>query len=94
LRQAFANALLTLGRLHVEAERYELAVDLYRRAVTHDRYLEEAHRELIRCLAHQSEPALALRQYETLEHILAELDVSPSPETEALVARLRRGERV
>lgn len=94
LQQMFTDALLTLGRLHVETEHHEQAAATYRRALAHDRYLEEAHRELMRCLARQGEPALALRQYETLERVLAELDVSPSPETKALVARVRRGERI
>lgn len=94
LRQALADALLLLGRLQVEAERYDLAANVYRQVLTHDPYVEEAHRELLRCLARPGAPALALRQYETLERVLAELDVLPSPESLALAERLRRGERI
>jgi DNA-binding SARP family transcriptional activator len=94
LRQAFEDALLTLGEFHFEAERYEQAAETYRRALAHDRYLEAAHRELMRSLARQGEHGLALQQYEIVLRTLQELEAPPSSETRVLAERLRRGEPI
>jgi predicted ATPase/DNA-binding SARP family transcriptional activator len=94
LRQAFEDALLTLGGFHFEAGRYEQAAKTYRHALAYDCYLEAAHRELMRSLARQGEHGLALQQYETLVHTLQELEAPPSTETRVLAERLRRGERI
>ncbi len=48
----------------------------------------------MRCLARQGEMGLALQQYESLVRVLQELGAPPSPETQRLVERLRRGEEV
>lgn len=90
----FTNALLTLGRLQVDAKDDEQATATYRRAIAHDGYLEEAHRELMRCLVRQGEHGLALQQYESIVRILQELGAPPSSETQKLVERLRRGEEM
>jgi DNA-binding SARP family transcriptional activator len=92
LRQAYLEALLTVGELQAEGERYDQAIIAYQRALAKDPYLEEAHHELIRCYARLNKRSLALRQYDSLTAALAELDATPSPATQALIEHLRRGE--
>ncbi len=94
LQQQFLDVLLLLGSLHQEGGRPEAAIAVYQRAVAHDPYLEDAHLELIRCLARSGRRRDALRQYTALAAALAELDAAPAPATEALAARIRRNEPV
>ena len=94
LQQQFLDALLLLGKLHQEGVRPDAAIAVYERAVAQDPYLEDAHLELIRCLARSGRRRDALRQYATLAAALAELDATPSPATAALAARIRRSESV
>jgi DNA-binding SARP family transcriptional activator len=83
------DALLTLGRLHDEAGRIEEALILYQQATEKEAYLEEAHLAIIRCYAQRRQRSRALRQYEHLTLALAELGATPSPDTQALIERLR-----
>jgi DNA-binding SARP family transcriptional activator/Flp pilus assembly protein TadD len=54
---------------------------------------EQAHRTIMRRHASRGDIARAIRQYQACRNALArELDLTPSPETEALLRRLRRGE--
>jgi DNA-binding SARP family transcriptional activator len=94
LLRAYLEALLALGGLHFEAERYPQAIATYQQALAKDPYLEEAHHELIRCYARISKRSQALRQYETLTAALAELNATPSSETQVLVECLRLGEQI
>ena len=94
LSRSYLEALLTLGDIHVEAERYQPAIAAYRQALSKDPYLEEAHHELIRCYARINKRSQALRQYETLTTALAELNATPSSETQILIERLRLGEQL
>jgi len=94
LQQQLLDALLLLGKLHQEGARPDAAIAVYERAVAQDPYLEDAHLELIRCLARSGRRRDALRQYATLAAALAELDATPSPATAALAARIRRSESV
>jgi DNA-binding SARP family transcriptional activator len=94
LARAYLEALLALGGIHFEAERYPQAITSYQRALAKDPYLEEAHHELIRCYARTGKRSQALRQYETLSAALAELNATPSAETQVLVERLRLGEQI
>ena len=58
-----------------------------------DPYREESHRQLMRILAMQQAPHLALTQYEKLRHLLqVEFGSEPSQETQALVQRITAGE--
>ena len=60
-----------------------------------DELSEEAHRQLMLCLARSGDRVEALRQYERLAGMLRkDLDAEPEGETRALVDRLRRAERV
>jgi DNA-binding SARP family transcriptional activator len=94
LARAYLDALLTLGELHFEAEHYALAIAVYQQALAKDPYLEEAHHELIRCFARTGKRSQALRQFETLTSVLAELNATPSLETQALIEHLRMGEQI
>ena len=94
LPRAYLEALLTLGGIHFEAERYPQAIATYQQAIVKDPYLEEAHHELIRCYARINKRSQALRQYDTLTAALAELNATPSSETQVLVDRLRLGEQL
>jgi predicted ATPase/DNA-binding SARP family transcriptional activator len=94
LARAYLDALLTLGELHFEAERYPLAINAYQQALDKDPYLEEAHHELIRCFARAGKRSQALRQYETLCNALAELNATPSAETQLLIEHLRHDEAI
>ncbi|CAG0928933.1 Putative HTH-type transcriptional regulator [Thermoflexales bacterium] len=95
LRKQFLDALLTLGQSFFDQQQYEQAAAAYQRVLTHDNYLELAHRELMRCLARQGEVGQALRHYQTLTELLRrEVGAPPSPQTKAVYERLKRGESV
>ncbi len=94
LSRAFLDALLTLGGLYFEGERTAQAIAVYQRALSKDPYLEEAHYELMRCYARIHKRSQALRQYETLCTALAELNATPSSETQLLIENLRLGEQI
>ncbi len=93
LRREHQEALMLLGRLLFARERYAEATKAYRKAIAHDDYMEEAHRELMRSHAAMGERGQALRHYEELVVLLREkLGASPAPETMELYERLRAGE--
>ncbi len=93
LQREYGEALLLLGGLLFGRGRHAEAADVYRKAVSHDPFLEEAHRGLMRCQAALGERGRALRHYEELVRLLDEqLGTPPAPETGALHERLRAGE--
>ncbi len=93
LRCLARDAWFLLGHIRAEQGQLAQAAEAFRQAITRDHYLEAAHRELIRCYAHQGEYSQAIRSYQTLvEWLRDELGTSPAPETIAIVERLRRGE--
>ena len=51
LRRAYGESLLLLGGLLLAQERHAEASEAYRKAISHDRFLEEAHRGLMRSQA-------------------------------------------
>jgi DNA-binding SARP family transcriptional activator/predicted ATPase len=72
----------------------ELAVVYARRWVEGFPWAEEAHRALISCLVADGRPDLALDAYAACRRILRkELDVDPSPETEALYREIQSKQR-
>ena len=92
LRRAYGESLLLLGGLLLAQERHAEAAEAYRKAISHDRFLEEAHRGLMRSQAALGERGRALRHYEELVVLLEEqLGATPAPETIALYERLRNG---
>ena len=93
LRRTYGEALLVLGELLAALGRHAEAADAYRKAISHDRFLEEAHRGLMRSQVALGEPGGALRHYEELARMLQEqLGSSPSSETISLYESLRSGE--
>jgi DNA-binding SARP family transcriptional activator len=93
LRRAHEEALLLLGALLVAQDRHAEAAEAYRRAISHDRFSEEAHRGLMRSQAAMGERGRALSHYAKLVGILKdEIGSSPAPETIALYESLRSGE--
>jgi two-component SAPR family response regulator len=95
LLRSYQEALLMLGGLLYGQERHAEAAEAYRKAIAHDRYLEEAYRRLMRSQAALGERGRAIRHYEELVEMLYEqLGTAPAPETSALYERLRAGEEV
>jgi predicted ATPase/DNA-binding SARP family transcriptional activator len=92
LRRANGEALLLLGGLLSTSRRHAEAAEVYRRAISHERFVEEAHRGLMRSYVALGEPGRALRHYDELARMLEEqLGASPSSETAALYESLRSG---
>jgi predicted ATPase/DNA-binding SARP family transcriptional activator len=95
LRRAYQEGLLLLGELLFAEERYAEAAEAYRKAIAHDRFMEEAHRGLMRSQAALGERGRAIKHYEELVEMLYEqLGTAPALETSALYERLRSGEDV
>ena len=95
LRRAYEEALLELGGLLFEGERYAEAAEAYRKAIAFDHYSEIAHRRLMQCYARMGEPGRALVHYRELSRMLGEeLGSSPAAESAELYERLRRGENL
>ncbi|HEU5230893.1 MAG TPA: BTAD domain-containing putative transcriptional regulator [Ktedonobacteraceae bacterium] len=93
LRQKYQDALLTLGQLYSAEKQYTQAAQAYSQLITHDSFLEIAHRELIRCYERLGERGQALRHYQTFVQMMKEeLGALPTNETTLLIERLRRGE--
>jgi DNA-binding SARP family transcriptional activator len=71
------------------------AAEAFRTALAADSYLEDAHRELMRCYARLGQRGQAVRHYQSLVALLREqIQAPPAPETEALYERIRQGEPV
>jgi len=91
LQDKYRSALKMLGELLAGSSAFDRAIEVYRKLVSHDLLMEEAHRELMRCYALKGERALALRQYQLLLAIMQdELGLLPSPETTALFRSLQQ----
>jgi DNA-binding SARP family transcriptional activator len=85
---------MELGGLLSEGRQPE-AAEVYRRAISHDRYSEGAHRGLMRCYARMGERGKAIEHYRSLvESLREELGSAPAPETVELHRRLREGEDI
>lgn len=95
LRRLWTTAMRATGELLTRMERFGEAADVYRQLVLREEFLEEAHRQLMTCLARAGDRAQALRVYERLASTLRdELEAEPDPDTTALFDRLRRAEAV
>lgn len=92
LRHLRLHALEALAALLSRCERYGLALEVALAAVALDPLRESAHRAVIEVHASEGNVATALAQHERFRRRLAtELHIAPSPQMDALVARLRRG---
>jgi len=95
LQQVYLEVFLKLGQLYFAEERYRQAAGVYQRLISYDRFIEVAHRELMRCYAKQGERSLALRHYQLLMKMTYdEFGSPPSPETTLLFERLQKGEAI
>lgn len=89
--ESYMDALLALASTARDQANLEEALSLCRRAVAADPLREEAHGELIRCLALAGRPGEALRQFDRLRSLLeSELNAAPSSATIELVDSLRK----
>ncbi|MBI4787198.1 MAG: tetratricopeptide repeat protein [Chloroflexi bacterium] len=95
LERAYLDALLLLGALLFAQAEYAQAGDAYRKAIATDKYLESAHRELMRCHARLGEHGQALKHYHELTELLREeMGASPAPETQTVFERIRQGKEI
>lgn len=90
LRETYLDALHGVAVLSRERGEIDRAIDAYRRVLQVDPLREESQRQLIETLSNAGRRAEALRQYEHLRALLRrELDITPMPETEDIVQRIR-----
>ena len=95
LRGLLENTLYTLGLRYSAAGEADLAksIGFMTRLLHLDPYREEAYRHLMHILARTGQRAAALNQYEICQQRLAaDLGVEPTPETQALYARIKGAE--
>lgn len=89
VRAVFLDASYQLAVTHARHGEWEDARSICRRLCGHEPLREDAQRVLIEAHARCGSRALAIRQYRTLERLLArELGVQPMPETVALAHRI------
>ncbi|MDO9349302.1 MAG: bacterial transcriptional activator domain-containing protein, partial [Anaerolineales bacterium] len=89
LNQEYLSALLNLGELYRESGDLPRALQTCQRAIAQDACLEEAYRQVMRIYTAMGDRAAIARQYQACKEALkSELDVPPSPETEALYQSL------
>lgn len=90
LKRKYLNALNWLSNVYLEQENFAACVPVCYKILAVDDCIETTHQQLMRCYSRQGQHQLALRQY---HHCLAvlrdELDVCPSPETDALYDKVR-----
>jgi predicted ATPase/DNA-binding SARP family transcriptional activator len=89
LSEAFSEALDQLVCALQESGAPHAALQWARRAVAADPLREEAHHHLIRLLLAADQPDAALRQYQELQRLLAEIGAAPDPEIQALVQKIQ-----
>jgi DNA-binding SARP family transcriptional activator len=93
LNQKYLHALYLLTNHRIEAEDFELAEESARRQLELEPWKEEAHQQLMRCLACSGERSEALTQFEHCRRALQkELGVQPSQETFMLYQQINQGE--
>jgi DNA-binding SARP family transcriptional activator/predicted ATPase len=89
LHRLAIETLAALADHHEERGELTQAEHYARRQVELEPWREEAHRQLMRLLAHGGQRTAALAQYERCREALAgELGLSPAPETTRLVERI------
>lgn len=90
LREACLGALSRLAALWSSRGRWDRCISWSRRALLLDPLREEMHRTLMYALWASGRRDEAVRQYEACTHLLRErLDLTPLPETEQLLTRIR-----
>jgi DNA-binding SARP family transcriptional activator len=91
LGSLYVQGLCALGELLMRAGEWTEATAIYRRVVVKEDLREDAHRNLMLCLARAGDRGRALRHYETLVALLRdELGAEPEEETVTLYERLKQ----
>lgn len=91
LRQTLTDLLDRLVYGHTTESAFELAIPYARRRLSIDPLHEPAHCQLMQLYAQSGHYALAERQYQECQRILAEeLSLEPQPETRALFEQFKR----
>ena len=89
LKSLYLETVDRLTEHFLNHEEYTAATALCHKALAQDSCYEVAHRRLMECHIGQGQRHLAVRQYQICSRLLAEeLDLEPSPETEALFRRI------
>ncbi len=90
LRNAFAQALIGLGRMYYQLEEAERALGYFLRAVSEKPDREDVHREIMQIYYDAGHLDEAVAQYKTLESTLKrKFNITPSQETRTLYDLLR-----
>src|SRR5579859_3116238 len=90
-RRVYFDTLLRLGQVSRARSDYARAAAYARRVLALDGLNEQAHHDLMLCLAAQGERAAALQQYLVCQQTLRdELGVEPAPATSALYNWIKR----
>jgi DNA-binding SARP family transcriptional activator len=85
LRQSYAQALISMGRLHRRRGDAQRALGFFARALKETPEREDVHRDVMNLYLKLEMPNEALRQYRALEHLLDEqLRISPARESREL----------
>ena len=93
LHRQVTDALRQLATYYEQRGEYGVALGYARRLLELDPLLEAVHRQAMRLLVYGGERGVALTQYAACRRVLAaELDVTPSPDTERLYEQIRSGE--
>lgn len=91
LQQSYTQAVLRLATHYLETQQYEVAVTYAHRLLREDAAVEPVHVLLMRAYAALGDHASVARQYRhCVETLDKELDVPPSPQTQALYRQLIR----
>jgi LuxR family maltose regulon positive regulatory protein len=89
LHEMALDALVSLGRCLFARGDHKGALVPFQQALAVDPYREDIHRDLMRCYAGLGALDRVARQYRQLEQVLHhDLAVTPSPESQALLAEL------
>lgn len=84
------NLLEQLSRYYFEAQQFALCISYAQKILFEDNCHEAAHRLLMTAYAQRGQRHLALRQYhQCVEALQTELDTAPSPQTVALLEKIK-----
>jgi DNA-binding SARP family transcriptional activator len=90
LRQLYAQALISMARLHKRHQELPNALGFFIRALKETPEREDIHREVMNIYLQQDMVQDAIRQYQTLEKILKdELGIKPAHETRDLFETIK-----
>lgn len=95
LKNKLSHGLVTLSADYCTLGYADRAIPVARRLVSLDPLNESSHRTLMEVYIEAGQPNAAIKQYQTLEHILRqEWNLDPQPETRHLYKKIRKGNEV